>query len=320
MRSLAAALTVICLLSWPAWADVPTLRIAVLKFGTVNWLTDTIQTHDLDEAEGYRLETIELAGRTATSIAFKAQNVDLIVADWVWALQQREQGADLRFAPYSRALGALMTDDKVDGLCDLRGRPIGVVGGDRDKSWLVLQALVRAECGFDLAAETTTLIGAAPLMSQQLLDGAVDAVSTYWHHAARLEAQGMTRLIAVDEALERIGIHPAPAMFGFIWNADAVEPALIEAFLGSVGAAHDILARSDAEWERLRPQLGASDDAEVHFLRDYFRAGIADSWRQVDTEAAAALHDLLVKMGGSAFAAEAGAFDPALFPADGDDG
>ncbi|PKP62261.1 MAG: ABC transporter substrate-binding protein, partial [Alphaproteobacteria bacterium HGW-Alphaproteobacteria-8] len=38
--------------------DLPTLRVAVLKFGTVNWLTDAIQTHGLDRAEGFRLETI----------------------------------------------------------------------------------------------------------------------------------------------------------------------------------------------------------------------------------------------------------------------
>ena len=296
-------------------AAEPVLRIAVLKHGTVNWLTDTILAHDLDDAAGYRLETIELAGRPATSIAFQAGEVDVIVADWAWGLQQRGRGDDLRFAPYSRALGALMTDGSVDGLCDLRGRPVGVVGGERDKSWLVLQALVRKECGFDLAEETTTLVGAAPLMSQQLLDGAVDAVSTYWNHAAELEAAGMTRLIGVEEAMMRLGIDPAPALIGFVWNADRTEGDLIRVFLGSVTAAQDILAESDAEWDRLRPRMEAESDAEFRFLRDYFRAGIARDWRPEETEAAAALHRLLVETGGKVFAAEAGTFDPALFEA-----
>ena len=316
MRTLViAVLLAVGLVTAPAAAEPPVLRIAVLKYGTVNWLTDAILAHDLDAAAGYRLEAIELAGRPATSIAFQAGEVDVIVADWAWALQQRGRGDDLRFAPYSRALGALMTDGSVDGLCDLKGRPIGVVGGERDKSWLVLQSLVRKECGFDLASESTTLVGAAPLMSQQLLDGAVDAVSTYWNHAAKLEAEGMQRLIGVDEAMVRLGIEPAPALIGFVWNAERTPRDLIEAFLRSVAAAQDILAESDAEWERLRPRMEAESDAEFRFLRDYFRAGIARGWRPEDTAAAAALHRLLVETGGEVFAAEAGRFDPELFEA-----
>jgi NitT/TauT family transport system substrate-binding protein len=321
MRTFASLIVIaLVVVAAPTQADPPAVRIGVLKFGTVTWLTDTIEAHDLDGAQGYRLETVELAARAATTIAFQARDVDVIVADWVWALQQRGRGEDLRFAPYSRALGALMTDGTVDGLCDLRGRPVGVVGGDRDKNWLVLQALVRAECGFDLAAETQTVVGAAPLMSQQLIDGSVDAISTYWNHAAKLEAQGMIRLIGVEDAMERIGIVPAPALIGFVWDAGAVEPEVMGAFRRSIAAAQDLLAADDAEWERLRPRLGAESDAEFTFLRDYFRAGIARGWRPEDTEAAAALHRLLVETGGDAFEAEAGSFDPALFAAGGNDG
>lgn len=300
----------------PVDADLPTLRIAVLKFGTVNWLTDTIVTNDLDEAAGYRLEVIELAGRAATSIAFHSREVDVIVADWVWALQQRGRGADLRFAPYSNALGALMSKPGVEGICDLKGRPVGVVGGERDKSWLVLQALVRQDCGFDLAEETTTLVGAAPLMGQQLLDGPVDAVSTYWKDAAKLEAAGMQRLIGVDEELARLGIAPPPPLIGFVWVAGRAGEATISTFLQSVAAAQDILAESDAEWERLRPIVGPASDAEFRLLRDYFRSGIVRGWGAGETEAAARLHRLLLETAGAAFAAEAGIFDPALFETD----
>jgi NitT/TauT family transport system substrate-binding protein len=320
MRTLVIGLVLaLGFLAGPAAAEAPTLRIAVLKNGTVNWLTDTVLAHELDLASGYRLEVIELAGRQATTIAFQAGDVDVIVADWVWALQQRGRGTELRFAPYSRALGALMTDGSVDGLCDLEGRPVGVVGGERDKSWLVLQALVREECGFDLGEETATLVGAAPLMSQQLLDGAVDAVSTYWNHAAKLEAEGMTRLIGVDDAMARLGIEPAPALIGFVWDGGRVDADAMQAFLRSVAAAQDILAENDAEWERLRPRMETGSDAEFRFLRDYYRAGIARAWRAEDTRAAADLHRLLVETGGAAFAAEAGDFDPALFEA-GEDG
>jgi NitT/TauT family transport system substrate-binding protein len=303
-----------------ARAEQPVLRIAVLKFGTVNWLTDTIGAHALDRAAGYRLDVVELAGRPATTIAFQAGDVDVIVTDWVWALQERDKGRDLRFAPYSNALGAVVTNGRVSDLCDLKGRPVGVVGGERDKSWLVLQALVRRDCGFDLADETTTLTGAAPLIGRQLLDGAVDAVSTYWNHAAELEAGGMARLIGVDEAMTRLGISPAPPLIGFVWDAAATEPGTVAAFLASAAAAQDLLAGSDAEWERLRPAMGAASDAEFRLLRDRFRAGIVRGWRPGDTEAAAKLHRLLVDTADEGFAAEAGTFDPALFEARGDAG
>jgi NitT/TauT family transport system substrate-binding protein len=315
-----AAMLVLSLTAAPASAETPTVRIAVLKYGTVNWLTDTIVANELDRAAGYDLDVVELAGRPATTIAFQAGDVDLIVADWVWALQQRERGRDLRFAPYSNALGALVADEAVDGICDLRGRPVGVVGGESDKSWLVLQALVRQECGFDLSEETTTLVGAAPLMSQQLLDGAVDAVSTYWHHAARLQAHGKARLIGVDEAMARLGITPAPPLIGFVWNADAVDAEAIDAFLRSVSAAQERMAGNDAEWDRLRPQMGAAGDAEFRLLRDHFRAGIVQGWGADETASAARLQALLIDAGGEAFKAEAGSFDPALFQTKGGDG
>ncbi len=304
----------------PAAAEEPVVRIAVLKFGTVNWITETIVANRLDEAQGYRLEVVELAGKAATTIAFRSGEVDLIVTDWMWAFQQRDRGLDLKFAPYSNALGAVMTSGEVDGVCDLKGRPVGVVGGERDKSWIVLQALVTKECGFDLASETQTLVGAAPLMSQQLLDGTVDAVSTYWPHAARLEAQGKSRLIGVDEAMARLGIDPAPALIGFVWNAGASDAGLIDAFLRSVTAAQNILADDDAEWERLRPRMAAADDAEFRFLRDHFRAGIVTRWTEADTASAERLQNLLIETAGGAFAAEAGPFDTDLFDVSPTDG
>ena len=263
MRLLAILVVLASLVATGARAEPPVLRIAVLRFGTANWLTETIVAHHLDEAAGYRLDVIELAGRAATNIAFQSGDVDVIIADWEWALQQRNRGADLRFAPYSNALGAIMAKPAVEGICDLKGRPIGVVGGDRDKSWLVLQALVRRDCGFDLADETTTLVGAAPLMGQQLLGGAVDAVSTYWNHAAELEAAGMHRLIGVDEELARLGITPAPPLIGFVWHAGRVEQERVGRFLQSVAAAQDILAKDDAEWERLAPRHGGGERCRV---------------------------------------------------------
>lgn len=299
----------------PARAEDPVLRIAVLKFGTVNWLMETVKTRGLDRAEGFRLETIGLASGAATAIAFQAGEADMLVSDWVWVMRQRAGGKDVRFAPYLKASGALVGGPGVSTLCDVRGRKVGVVGGADDKSWLVLQALADRECGFDLAAETNALYGAPPLMSRQLVEDNVAAVSTYWHFVAKLEAAGMAPVIRIDEALYKLGIAPAPALIGYVWNQDRTDPAAVAAFLRAVDKAGAVLASDDTAWDDLRPLMRAKADAEFTGLRDAFRAGIPEGWSEADTASAGKLYDLLSRRAGKAFTETAGPFDPAAFTA-----
>ncbi len=321
MRSCRLILTTALLLfTGFAHAEAPALRIAVLKFGTVNWLMDTISRHGLDSKEGYKLEVVGLAGKAATTIAFQSGDADLMVTDWVWALRQREKGVDLGFSPYSVALGALMTRGDVDGLCDLRGRKVGIVGGEFDKSWLVLQALARKDCGFELAAETEALFGAPPLMSKQLQISEVDAVSTFWHWAAKMEAAGNTRLLGVTDALAALGIEPAPSLIGFVWNRTRGNAKAVAAFLRSVRAAQTLLADDDAEWEVLRPRMKPKDDKAFITLRDHFRAGIPGEWGEADLKSAGLLHQLLIDNAPPAFKEQAGVFDESLFAAPAVDG
>lgn len=305
----AAAMSV----SWAASAAEPKLKIAVLKFGTVNWLMETVRSNGLDRDNGFELVTIPLAGKAATSIAFKSGEVDLIVSDWVWALRERANGVDTRFAPYSRALGALITRGDVADICALKGRPVGVVGGEQDKSWIVLQAFASSRCGFDLALETQALFGAPPLMSRQLEIGAVDAVSTFWPFAARLEAAGMSRLAGITETMAALGIDPPPPLVGFVWSAERIDPAVLGGFLESVATANRMLREDDAAWERLRPLMRAADAAEFAALRDAYRQGIPEAWSEADTASARRLYELLLTGSGEAFAIRAGPFDAALF-------
>ena len=287
--------------------EAPAVRLAVLKFGTVSWLADAIVANGLDAAAGYRLETVALAGAPATAVAFLSGDADLIVEDWIWSQRRRDAGEDVRFAPYSVSLGALMSRDGVASLCDLEGGRVGVVGGESDKSWLIYRALSRETCGFDLAERAELLFGAPPLMARQLETGAVDAVSTYWHWAAKLEAAGAHRLLGAEAAMAALGIAPAPPLIGFVWNADRLPEGEAAAFLASVEAAKTLLLESDAEWERLRPLMNAAGDAEFLALRDRFREGIAGAaWSDDRLVAARRLHALLTELGGPAFATAGG--------------
>ena len=71
-----------------------TLKVGVLKFGTVNWLMDVIKHHKLDRKNGFELEILPLASKNATSVALLSGEADSIVTDWLWALRERARGGD----------------------------------------------------------------------------------------------------------------------------------------------------------------------------------------------------------------------------------
>ena len=85
-----------------------TVRIGVLKYGTVNWELDVIRHNGFDEAEGVTLEVTHFAGEAATAVALRAGDVDIVVTDWLETSRARSAGDDLTIAPYSTSVGAIM--------------------------------------------------------------------------------------------------------------------------------------------------------------------------------------------------------------------
>ena len=116
--------------------DRATIRVGILKFGTVNWELDAMKRAGLDTAAGVDVELVPFAGEDATAVALQAGSVDMIVSDWLWVSRLRATGADYTFVPYSTSVGSLMVpgDSDVRGLGDLKDRSIGVAGGPLDKS------------------------------------------------------------------------------------------------------------------------------------------------------------------------------------------
>src|SRR5262245_23843364 len=88
----------VTLCSEPATAG--TIKLGVLKFGTVNWELDVIKANGFDKAEGLDLEVVELANTGATTVALQAGAVDVIVTDWLWVTRQRADGARFTFVPF----------------------------------------------------------------------------------------------------------------------------------------------------------------------------------------------------------------------------
>ena len=62
------------------------------------------------------------------------------------------------------------------------------------------------------------VFGAAPLLTEEMRSGRLDAVLNFWTYAARLSGAGYRKLIGMDEVLKALGIDPVPSLVGFIWR------------------------------------------------------------------------------------------------------
>ncbi|WP_295581676.1 ABC transporter substrate-binding protein [uncultured Lamprocystis sp.] len=304
------ALTLTAPLSAQAESTAPaaTIRLAVLKYGTANWLLDVIQRHRLDQAEGVTLAIKEYAGTQATLVALQAGDTDLAIDDWIWVARQRTAGRPFTFVPYSTATGALVVPQGsgIHGIADLKGRSFGIAGGPLDKNWLLLRALA-AKQGVDLAGAVEPVYGAPPLISEQLKQGRIEAAITYWHYAARLTAAGYTPVVQIQSVIKDLGVTAAVPMVGFCFDetwATSHRQSLL-GFFRAVDQARTLLRDSDAEWAALRPLMAAPDEATFIALRDGFRAGIPSQWGPAERTGAEQVFQILREVGGSQLVGDA---------------
>ncbi|MBL0929203.1 MAG: ABC transporter substrate-binding protein [Alphaproteobacteria bacterium] len=225
----------------------------------------------------------ELAAPQAAQIALQAGQVDAIVVDWMWVARQRATGADWSFVPFSNAVGALIAPDAspVRRVADLVGKRLGIAGSPLDKSWLILRAYAKDRLGIDLETAAERSFAAPSLLAEQMKLGRLDAVLTFWPFAARAEAAGARRVMAVEDAVAEMGIGTGVPYLGYTFSTEWAQrnPETLVSFLAASRQARGILARSDDEWRRLRPLTNAADDSELLKLRDWYRAGMPRNWR-----------------------------------------
>ena len=321
MRRLSRIVFALALVVAAGPAAAAEIRIAVLKFGTVNWELDVIRHHGLDRAEGIELKVVGLANKQATTVALQGGSVDMIVTDWIWVSRQRAEGADYTFVPYSATVGALVVpaDSPIKTLADLRGKRLGIAGGPVDKSWLLLRALARKRHGVDLDREVEKVFGAPPLLNEEIKAGRIDAVISFWHYVARLEAAGMRRIAGVNEAARELGVESSVPLLGYVFHEAwaSAHQAEVLALVRASRKAKEIMRSSDAEWQRLKPLTKAKDEATLAALRDGFRAGIPEKWGEAEQRDARRIFDILSELGGAKLVGssrelQAGTFWPAL--------
>lgn len=276
-----------------AAGEKTTIRIGVQAFGTVDWELSAIPN---DPAADFQLDIQRLANAEAGKIALQSGAVDMIVSDWIWVSRMRASGADFTFYPYSTASGGLVVpaDSAIKSLADLKGKRLGIAGGELDKNWLLLQALAQRQ-KIDLNTAVEKVFGAPPLISEQLKQHRVDAALTYWHFAARLEAQGYKQLIDGKDILQGLGINEAIPGIGYVFKQSwaAQHKQAVNSFFKASKQAKNLLCTSDAAWQKVIPLTKADDDATQAKLRQRYCEGGIEQWGENQQQAAARLYALL---------------------------
>jgi len=298
-----------CLVTGARAADLPTLRVGVLQFGTVAWELEAMQRAGLAEKEGVRLQVVPLALKDAANVAMLGSAVDVIVNDWIWVARQRAEGRDFTFVPYSLAVGGIMVrpDAGIRNFADLRGKRLGIAGGPLDKSWLLLRAYARRTVGEDAAQWVKPDFVAPPLLNELMFKGELPAGLNFWHYGARLQAAGMQPLLDMREILAVLDVRSELPLVGWVFREHwaAQNLASIQGFLRASTATKQLLRESDEAWQALRPSMKVEDDATFIALRDGYRAGIPAADMGEAEQVARHVFDILAAEGGTALVGNA---------------
>ncbi|MGZ8227765.1 MAG: ABC transporter substrate-binding protein [Methylococcaceae bacterium] len=277
-------------------AEKTIIRIGVQASGTVDWELSTLADQPSDD---FQLDIHPVANAEAGKIALQSGAVDMIVSDWIWIAKLRANGADFSFYPYSNTSGALVVPENspIHSVSDLKGKRIGIAGGELDKNWLLLQALAQQQ-QLDLNASVEKVFGAPPLINEQLKQNRVDAVLNYWHFAARLEAQGYRQVVDGKDILKGLGIDESVPSLGYVFKQSWAlsHKNAVNNFLKASKQAKNQLCTSDEAWKKIIPLTKENDLATQNKLRQRYCQGRIEHWGEAEQQAAGRIYSLLGKL------------------------
>ena len=297
-------------------AEKTTIRLGVQASGTLEWELQALQDNPQVKSADFELQIQPVANAEAGKIALQSGAVDMIVSDWIWVSSLRATGADFTFYPYSNTSGALVVADKspIHSITDLKGKRLGIAGGELDKNWLLLQALAQKE-SLDLNGSAEKTYGAPPLINEQIKQNRVDAVLTYWHFAARLEAQGYRQIIDGRGILKGLGITENVSSIGYVFKqswAESHQQAINNFFKASKQAKNQ-LCTSDAVWKKTIPLLHADDVSTQALMRQRYCEGGIEQWGEKEQQAAARIYTMLRTLSNNRLTGQSEKLQPGTF-------
>jgi NitT/TauT family transport system substrate-binding protein len=242
------------------------------------------------------VQTVNLANQQAGKVALQSGSVDIIISDWIWVSSMRAEGTDFTFYPYSNSAGGLIVPkgSSIKSLADLKGKKLGIAGGELDKNWLLLQALGQKQ-GLDLNTSVDKIYAAPPLLNQQFSEHRLDALLTYWQFAARLETEGNQQLLSGEAIIKDLGIKETVPSLGYVFKASwgqQAKPALLS-FLKAAEIAKDQLCNDENAWQSIAPLTETETPAALQQTRERYCQGRVTNWGSSNQKAAADIYQLL---------------------------
>ena len=292
------------------------IRLAVQRTGTLAWEIDVLKAHGLDKKADLQIDALELASPEAGKIAIKGGSADMFLSDWLYVSRERSLGDNLLFYPSSSTLGGVMVprNSPIKDIADLKGKKLAIAGGPLDKSWLLLQGLARRS-GLDLRRQANIVYGAPPLLTQKAIQGENEATLTYWNFCAELEAKGFQRVLNTGDTMRALGAKGAVAIVGYTFDGAwaAKNKSAVDRFLDATRQAKEIMATSEADWQRLAPRIGVSDPATLALYRQRYAEGIVRRPLADEEADARTLYGVLAEVGGIELVGPARELDQGTF-------
>ena len=295
------------------------IKVGSLQYGSVNWELKLIQDIGLDEDNGFELEIVELASKNAAAVALQGGAVDLIITGWFWVSRQRSEKRLFSFVPHSMAAGGLIVSENSDiqsGL-DLKGKKIGIAGGQVDKGWLIFQAYYKKEHGKELKKLSKPIFGAPPLLNKKMKQNNFDAILTYWPYQAKLLADNnFKKAVNISDILVELGLPPGIPVIGWVfkekWGNENSEK--LNKFLNASKKAKKVMLESDEIWSDIRPYMNVKEDSIFLKLRDIYREGIPkEEFTNTQLEGSKKLYSILSEIGGKELVGKATELSPGTF-------
>ena len=295
-------LTITFIINFVSVIKANSIKIAVLKYGSVNWEYNVIKHHKLDKKNNIKIKKVEITNKDASAVAFLSKSVDIFVTDWIWVSKQRNKGNLVSFYPYSNSAGGLMIKkgEKINSFLDLKNKKIGVAGGSLDKSWLFLRAYAIKKYEKDPLTFFNTSFAAPPLINGLLRNNQLDAGYNYWNYTARLEALGYEEFLTLKDILPYIGIEGELPLIGYVFREGFVQKneETLNGFIKASNEARKILKTSDNEWLRISEMTGAKNQVMLEKIRDGFRKGIPSDNHQLMRKNIQHAYKILSQIGG----------------------
>ncbi len=261
--------------------DLPTVRVGVLSYGTINWEIDTIKHHELDKKLGINVEAVKLTTKNAAAIALQGKAVDVILTDLFWVIKQ---GGKFKMHPTHKLSGGLYAKAINTQVNDIN--TLGVAGGANDKNLLVYKAYLKKK---NQSLTSELKYGAPPLLNEMMLTGKIDGLINFWHYNARLDASGFHNVLTTQSMLTTLNIKSEVPLLGWVFHRDFVDGAheQLQRFIKASQQAKKLLLNQHADdWARLKPKMKAKSEKEyLALIQHYPSTIITDEKTEIEASA-----------------------------------